>query len=57
MLFVSHKLNTNTCGFCNQEFLKGKVDIFGYSSTNDAVLINKASLMRGDCDYIDFDKL
>ncbi len=27
------------------------------SRASDAVLINKASLMRGDCDYIDFDKL
>jgi len=39
MLFVSHKLNTNTCGFCNQEFLKDKIDIFGYSSTNDKAAI------------------
>ena len=39
MLFVSHKLNTNTCGFCNQEFLKDKVDVFGYSFTNEKVAI------------------
>jgi len=42
-------------------FLKNNSGVNEYinitSRASDSVLINKASLMRGDCDYIDFDKL
>lgn len=42
-------------------FLKNNSGVNEYinitSRASEAVLINKASLMRGDCDYIDFDKL
>jgi len=42
-------------------FLKNNSGVNEYinitSRASDAVLINKASLMRGNCDYIDFDKL
>lgn len=42
-------------------FLKNNSGVNEYinitSRASDAILINKASLMRGTCDYIDFDKL
>lgn len=45
MLFVSHKLKTNTCAFCNQLFLKDKVEIFGYQSINEKAAICSSCLL------------
>ncbi len=52
MLFVSHKFNTNTCGFCIQTTLKDKVELFGFNSTSDKAAICSKCLLEIICNAI-----